>query len=345
MTIEERANQAAQWKATGIYNCAQAVTQAFADQIPVEAETLKKLGAGYAAGMGCMESTCGALIGAVMAAGILTDGKGTPAVSRQLVAGFQEKCGATMCTQCCAHTWRGIKAGGESVITTILWDVDGTLLDFLAAEKAAIRTLFAEFGFGECTDEAIARYSKINRRYWEKLENGELTKPEVLVGRFREFFETEGLDVTAAPAFNERYQVCLGDTIVFRDDSYEIVKSLRGRVKQYVVSNGTVLAQTKKLRLSGLGELMDGIFLSEELGAEKPNAAFFDQVFEAIEETDRKKILIVGDSLTSDIRGGNLAQIVTCWYNPNGQKADSTYRIDAQIQDLQEVIPLLSQSW
>ena len=105
------------------------------------------------------------------------------------------------------------------------------------------------------------------------------------------------------------------------------------------------LAQTKKLRLSGLGELMDGIFLSEELGAEKPNAAFFDQVFEAIEETDRKKILIVGDSLTSDIRGGNLAQIVTCWYNPNGQKADSTYRIDAQIQDLQEVIPLLSQSW
>ena len=154
------------------------------------------------------------------------------------------------------------------MITTILWDVDGTLLDFLAAEKAAIRTLFAEFGFGECTDEAIARYSKINRRYWEKLENGELTKPEVLVGRFREFFETEGLDVTAAPAFNERYQVCLGDTIVFRDDSYEIVKSLRGRVKQYVVSNGTVLAQTKKLRLSGLGELMDGIFLSEELGAE-----------------------------------------------------------------------------
>ena len=195
MTIEERANQAAQWKATSIYNCAQAVTQAFADQIPVEAETLKKLGAGYAAGMGCMEATCGALIGAVMAAGILTDGKGTPAVSRQLVAGFQERhrdrTGALflpgMCTQCCAHTWRGIKAGGESVITTILWDVDGTLLDFLAAEKAAIRTLFAEFGFGECTDEAIARYSKINRRYWEKLENGELTKPEVLVGRFREF--------------------------------------------------------------------------------------------------------------------------------------------------------------
>ena len=106
MTIEERANQAAEWKAAGIYNCAQAVTQAFADQIPVEAETLKKLGACYAAGMGCMEATCGALIGAVMTAGILTDGKGTPAVSRQLVAGFQEKCGATICKDL-----KGIKTG------------------------------------------------------------------------------------------------------------------------------------------------------------------------------------------------------------------------------------------
>ena len=75
MTIEERANQASQWKATGIYNCAQAVTQAFADQIPVEAETLKKLGAGYAAGMGCMESTCGALIGAFQTAGGRFSGK------------------------------------------------------------------------------------------------------------------------------------------------------------------------------------------------------------------------------------------------------------------------------
>ena len=97
MTIEERANQAAQWKATGIYNCAQAVTQAFADQIPVEAETLKKLGAGYAAGMGCMESTCGALIGAVMVAGVITNGKGTPRISKELMQSFQEKCGATIC--------------------------------------------------------------------------------------------------------------------------------------------------------------------------------------------------------------------------------------------------------
>ena len=99
---------------------------------------------------------------------------------------------------------------------------------------------------------------------------------------------------------------------MFRDDSYEIVKSLRGKVKQYVVSNGTVVAQEKKLRLSGLGELMDSIFLSETLGVEKPNVEFFERMFETIGPVEKDQVLIVGDSLTSDIRGGNNAGIKTC---------------------------------
>ena len=97
MNIEERAAQAAAWKAAGQCNCAQAVLKAFEDKLPVDADTLMKLGAGYAAGMGCMESTCGALIGAVMVAGVVTDGKGTPRISKELLQNFQEKCGATIC--------------------------------------------------------------------------------------------------------------------------------------------------------------------------------------------------------------------------------------------------------
>ena len=208
----------------------------------------------------------------------------------------------------------------ENKITTILWDVDGTLLDFLAAEKAAIRSLFQEYQLGECSDEQIRRYSVINRSYWERLERGEISKPEVLVGRFRSFFEKEGIDPSIAPEFNEKYQLRLGDTIVFRDDSLNIVRSLQGKVRQYVVSNGTVKAQTKKLDRSGLGVLMDGVFLSEQLGVEKPNVGFFDQVFEAIGPVDKKQVMIVGDSLTSDIAGGERAGIVTCWYNPGGHQ-------------------------
>ncbi len=229
------------------------------------------------------------------------------------------------------------------MITAVLWDVDGTLLDFLAAESAAVRKLFGEFGLGDCTDEMLARYSAINKVYWERLERKELTKPEILVGRFHDFLEGEGLDASVAPAFNERYQITLGDTIVFRDDSYEIVKSLRGRVRQYAVSNGTVVAQTKKLRESGLGELMDDVFLSEEVGAEKPSMEFFLPVFEraGIQPQDYAQTLIVGDSLTSDIRGGNCAGIQTCWYNPGHLPRKEDVRIDYEIEDLHQIYEIL----
>lgn len=227
------------------------------------------------------------------------------------------------------------------MITTILWDVDGTLLNFLAAEKAAIRSLFEEYHLGVCSDEMLKRYSSLNKNYWEMLERGEIEKKALLVGRFRDFFEKEGIDSSLAAEFNEKYQLRLGDTIVYCDDSLEIVKSLRGKVKQYVVSNGTVIAQTKKLRLSGLGELMDGFFLSEELGVEKPSVRFFDQVFAKIGPVDRSEVMIVGDSLTGDIRGGNNAGILTCWYNPEGTAAKEAVRIDHEIRDLHEVYVLL----
>ena len=223
----------------------------------------------------------------------------------------------------------------------LLWDVDGTLLDFIAAEKAAVKTLFREFGLGECTDEMVERYSRINKEYWERLERGELSKPEILVRRFADFFASEGLDASKAPEFNEQYQVRLGDTVVFCDDSYELLSSLRGRVKQYAVSNGTVVAQTRKLRRSGFDRLLDGVFLSEELGYEKPATEFFDRVFAAIGEPDRERVLIVGDSLTSDITGGNRAGIRTCWYNPKGEPNLTAAHADYEIRDLHGILDII----
>ena len=107
------------------------------------------------------------------------------------------------------------------------------------------------------------------------------------------------------------------------------------------VTNGTVTAQNKKLTASGLKDLLDGAFLSEGVGAEKPNMAFFDAVFDAIRPTDLSKVLIIGDSLTSDIRGGNNAGIRTCWYNPDHLPARPGFRIDYTISDLREVLDIL----
>ena len=227
------------------------------------------------------------------------------------------------------------------MIRFLLWDVDGTLLDFRAAETAAVKSLFQEFSLGPCTDEMVHRYSQINAVFWERLERNEITKSRVLVGRFEQFFREIGIPVSLAEEFNRKYQVRLGDTIVFRDDSVSIVRSLQGHVKQYLVSNGPTVAQSRKLKLSGLGELMDGVFLSEAVGAEKPNKAFFDAVFEKIRPGSPDEVLIAGDSLTSDIRGGNNAGIRTCWYNPERKEAPEEYRIDYIVSDLHEIIPVV----
>ena len=108
-----------------------------------------------------------------------------------------------------------------------------------------------------------------------------------------------------------------------------------------MVSNGTVVAQEKKLRLSGLGELMDGIFLSEAVGVEKPNVEFFERMFGNIDLVEKDQVLIVGDSLTSDIRGGNNAGIKTCWYNPDHKERYADVKIDYEIADLHEIYDII----
>lgn len=196
------------------------------------------------------------------------------------------------------------------MIKTVLWDVDATLLDFNAAERTAIKALFLEFALGECTESMLKRYSDINTGFWKRLEKNEISREQVLTGRFEQLFNEYGIGTEIVRDFNNRYQLKLGDTIVYRDNSPEVIKALKGKVRQYVVSNGTVAAQTKKLEKSGLGKLMDGVFLSEELGIEKPNAGFFEKVFSAI--------------------------------HPEGKSLPEQYHIDHIISDLHEVVDLVN---
>lgn len=227
------------------------------------------------------------------------------------------------------------------MIKVILWDVDGTLLDFKQAEYAAIKKCFEIFELGKCTDEMIARYSAINRNYWEKLERGEITKQEVLVNRFAEFFEKENIKTDCASEFNVEYQKWLGETICFCDNSFELLQSLKGRVKQYAVTNGTKAAQDRKLQKSGLIDIFDGVFISEVVGIEKPGIGFFEYVWEKIGTYGKEEIMIVGDSLTSDMQGGNNAGIVCCWYNPKGMGNNTDLKIEYEIDDLQKIVGIL----
>ena len=227
------------------------------------------------------------------------------------------------------------------MIKVVLWDVDGTLLDFIAAEKNALREALRHFNLGELSDDDIKTYSAINKSYWKRLETGELTKPQILKGRFVDFFKVKGIEFDDFDALNAEYQVRLGDTVCFFDDSYNIVKSLKGTVKQYAVTNGTKVAQDRKLAKSGLIDLFDGVFISESVGAEKPSIKFFDKVFEQIGNYNKDEIMVVGDSLSSDMKGGNNAGIICCWYDRGIDGIDKSLVIDHRINDLHEVLDII----
>lgn len=227
------------------------------------------------------------------------------------------------------------------MIKTILWDIDGTILDFLASQAVSMRERFVEYGFGELSDENLELYSSINQRHWEALEREETTKSEVLINRFIDFFNEMKIDVSLAESFNADYEKGLPDTIVFIENSLDILKQLKGKYKQYAVTNGALSVQERKLERSGLNDILDGAFISDAVGYEKPSVKFFDAVLNNIEPCSLDEILIVGDSLTSDMKGGNNAGIKTCWYNPKHSENTQGVHIDYEIEKLNDIFNVL----
>ena len=219
----------------------------------------------------------------------------------------------------------------------LLWDIDGTILNFELAERAAIRSLFDRFKLGDCSDEMLMYYSQINKRYWQLMESGKIKKDKMLVERFIEFFSNKGINADIAAEFNKEYQIALCDTIVFNDDAIDIIKHQRKTCKIVIVTNGTEVVQEKKLKRSGLNDIADNVFISELVGFEKPNIKFFEKVILEVGIKDLKEALIIGDSLTSDIQGGHNIGIDTCWYNPKNEENTTLLNPTYTIRNLHEL--------
>lgn len=226
-------------------------------------------------------------------------------------------------------------------IKYILWDIDGTLIDFDYAEKEGLNNTFQKFNLGELTTEQLEIYKGINDKYWKMLERGEISKKEVLEGRFVEFFNLYGIDTSIIPEFNKEYQISMGDIAQYNLHGKETVIKLKDNYKQYAVTNGTIVAQEKKLAKSGLDKLLDGIFISEEIGIDKPSKEYFQEVFKRVGSTNQDEYIIIGDSMTSDILGGKQMGIKTCWYNPHMKENKYDYSADYEIHDLAEVEEIL----
>lgn len=222
-------------------------------------------------------------------------------------------------------------------IKLVLWDIDGTVLNFFESQKNAIHCLFKKYAFGECSEEMLLDYDRINHKYWQALERGELTKQQVLTGRFYEFFKKYNLDTSLVEEFNAEYQLRLGDTICFYNGVMNVILSFQKQgILQFAVTNGTKIAQERKLKKSGLDRIFDAVFISEDVGYEKPDCRFFEPVLAKAKETlsdiALSEIMIIGDSLTSDMKLGKNVGIKTCWFR-HPHTEDATLQIDLEISD------------
>lgn len=219
----------------------------------------------------------------------------------------------------------------------VLWDMDGTLLNYKMAQSEALTQVFRTLHI-PLTDQMRDIYSRINDAYWKKLELGEVTREELLDGRFQRFFEEigiEGIDITAV---RHQYEEVLGNVYDYIQDSLDLCTTLKPKCRQYIVTNGISSIQNKKIQLSGFKDCVEGYFVSEEIGIEKPNGAFFDYVFQHIPDLDKERTLIIGDSLTSDIKGGKLAGIKTCYFNPDRKPIPEECKPDYEIDHLWDVL-------
>lgn len=226
------------------------------------------------------------------------------------------------------------------MITTVLWDVDGTLLDFQYSQKQALKQCFASVGI-ELTTEVLERYSRINDMFWKKHERGEITKERLLRERFVILFEEFGFEGIDVEAFMAEFQEGLIKYYAYIDDAPAICQALLEKgIEQYVITNAVTDTAKSKLGLSGLDRFMKKLFISGQIGVPKPAKGFFDMVLAEITEKDPERILVVGDSLTSDIKGGVMAGLKTCWYRKEGMVNTSEYSPDMEIEDLHELLEL-----
>lgn len=225
----------------------------------------------------------------------------------------------------------------------LLFDLDHTLLDFDAAEDVALTQLLKEEGV---TDIQAYKdyYVPMNKALWKDLEQKKITKSDLVNTRFSKLFEHFGIEKDGTYLAN-RYQFYLAQQGQVFSGAIELLDNLIERgYELYAATNGITAIQTGRLEQSGLAPYFNQVFISEQLQTQKPDALFYEKIGQEIPGFSKEKVLMIGDSLTADIQGGNNAGIDTIWYNPhhleNKTQAHPTYEVDSY-QALLDCLELL----
>ena len=222
----------------------------------------------------------------------------------------------------------------------ILFDADNTLLDFDAAESKALADTLRNYGI-EPDAETVQTYRTINGELWRQLEKGQIRRDKLMAERFTRFLKA----VNAAGSGAEMNQYYLDQLSTHPDlaapNVLDVMKELAEVATLAVVTNGFDRVQSRRVAESGLKEFVEEVFVSEKLDSEKPNRKIFDTALRSLGVENRERVLMVGDSLTSDIQGGINAGLDTCWFNPRHAENPGTVVPTYEIARLEELYPLV----
>lgn len=221
----------------------------------------------------------------------------------------------------------------------LLFDVDGTLLDFDRAEEMGIEGLLEHYGV-PVTAENKEKYHHLNKSYWERLERGEITRDQVLSLRFEEFFGDFGISVDGMDT-DRLYREYLNEGAFLIDGARELLEGLKGQYELYIITNGVAATQYHRLGKSGLDRYFKDIFISEEAASQKPQPEYFEYCFKKMGRRDVENMLVIGDSLTSDIKGGNNVGIDTLWFNPHRQENTKRVHVEYEADSLEKIGKML----
>ena len=221
----------------------------------------------------------------------------------------------------------------------LLFDADHTLFDFQKSEYFALRDALSYYGC-PCSDDVIERYSEINVKYWKMLERGEIDKISLKLARFVEFGREYGFE-DKAEALADLYMINLAKEAHLFEGALEMVEELSKKYRLFIITNGVKSTQDGRFGLSPITKYFEKIFISEVIGAEKPSLEFFDAVAKGIDGFEREKALVIGDSLSSDIKGAINYGIDCIWYNPRKKEAPDGWNITHNVSSFEEILTIL----
>lgn len=221
----------------------------------------------------------------------------------------------------------------------LLFDADNTLFNFDAGNRRAFSEVCRICHLPD-TDELFHAYEAVNAEMWSAFDRGECTKDFLVVERFRLFLERAGLQADPVQC-NKIHLSTLATNTVLLPHALEVCRTLAQTHSLYIVTNAVAAVQKARLAASDLRPYITDAFISEDAGASKPSVAYFDYVFSRIPGITRENCLLIGDSPSSDLQGANNYGIPCCWYNPRGLARPDGMRIDYEIRDLPELLPIV----